>query len=345
MSILNGLPSHHRPQEGHCIARLASSVVLIAAFMTPRAWAQNALFAPGRLAATGGITSVDGSAGGGINPWAVIAGEETNDQIGATAAYTYVNLPNYRLHDFGAAIGLYDRLELSYAHQQLNLGSTGAALDAAIGNFFGAPVSALPAPLQFGNDYSFKQDIIGIKLRLHGHIVYDQHTLIPEISVGLRYHHNENGATIDAIGARPDGMDYYIAASKLFVDGLFGRYTFVNLTLDVTNANQDGLLGFGGVGRNGSYAHNYRLEPGISIAQFITRRVAVGYEFRSMPQNQLVGYNGLGDAVSRTDPWQDIFVAWFINRQLSVTAAYAHLGRIASLPGQNGAYVSLTAGF
>jgi hypothetical protein len=345
MSRFNGWSSDRRPPQGHGLACLASTAILIAALMTPRVWAQNALFAAGRLAGTGGITSVDGSAGGGINPWAVIAGQETNDQIGATAAYTYLNLPNYRLHDFGAAIGLYDRIELSYAHQQLNLGNTGSALDSAIGNFFGAPVSALPAPLQFGNDYSFKQDIIGVKLRLHGHIVYDQHTLMPEISVGVRYHHNDNGATIDAIGARPDGMDYYIAASKLFIDGLFGRYTFVNLTLDVTNANQDGLLGFGGIGRSGAYVHNYSVEPGLSVAQFTTRRVAVGYEFRAMPQNQLVGYNGLGDVVSRTDPWQDIFVAWFINRNLSVTAAYAHLGHIASLPGQNGAYVSLTAGF
>jgi hypothetical protein len=83
-----------------------------------------ASLAAGRLAGTGGITSVDGSAGGGINPWAVIAGQETNDQIGGTAAYTYVDLPNYGLHDFGAAIGLYDRLELSFAHQQLTLGRT-----------------------------------------------------------------------------------------------------------------------------------------------------------------------------------------------------------------------------
>lgn len=345
MSNRSRSASDHRSRERRWIARLASIAILIAVSAAPRVWAQNALFAAGRLAGTGGITSIDGSAGGGINPWAVIAGQETNDQIGGTAAYTYVDLPNYRLHDFGAAIGLYDRVELSFAHQQLTLGRTGGALDAAIGNFFGAPVSALPAPLQFGNDYAFRQDIIGIKVRLHGHIVYDQNTLMPEISVGLRYHHNENGATIDAIGARPDGMDYYVAASKLFIDGLFGRYTFVNLTLDVTNANQDGLLGFGGIGRNGRYTHGYSLEPGISVAQFITRRVAVGYEFRAMPQNQLVGYNALGDAVSRTDPWQDIFAAWFINRHLSMTAAYAHLGHIASLPGQNGAYVSLTASF
>ena len=313
--------------------------------MSPLAYAQNALFAPGRLAATGGITDVDGSAGGGINPWAVIAGYGTNDQIGGSAAYTHVGLPNYGLNDFGVAIGLFDRVEISYAHQQFNLGSTGGALDGAIAGFFGAPVSALPPQLQFGNHYAFKQDIFGAKVRLFGNIVYDQNTLLPEVSVGFHFRHNENDGTIRAIGARPNGVDFYVAASKLFIDGLFNRYTFVDFTLSVTDANQDGLLGFGGLARNGNYERNYTVEPSFSIAQFITRRLAIGYEFRAMPQNQLVGYNALGNAVSKTDPWQDVFAALFINKHLSLTAAYTHLGRIASIPNQNGFYVSLTSSF
>ena len=332
----------HRGGAG--MVKLAIGVALSCGIVTS-AHAQNALFAPGRLAATGGITDVDGSAGGGINPWAVIAGYGTDDQIGGTVAYTHVGLANYGLNDFAAAIGLYDRVELSYAHQQFNLGSTGAALDGAIAGFFNAPVSALPPQLQFGNNYSFKQDVFGVKVRLLGNIVYDQNTLVPEVSVGFHYRHNENGGTIRAIGARPNGMDFYVAASKLFIDGLFGRYTFVDFTLDVTDANQDGLLGFGGLARDGSYQRNYTVEPAVSVAQFITRRIAVGYEFRAMPQNQLVGYNALGNAVSKTDPWQDVFAAFFINKHLSLTAAYTRLGRIASVPHQNGFYISLTGSF
>ncbi|WP_215864793.1 DUF3034 family protein, partial [Acidithiobacillus concretivorus] len=43
------------------------------------------LFGQGRILGTGAVTAIDGAAGGGINPWAVISGYGTNQQIGATA--------------------------------------------------------------------------------------------------------------------------------------------------------------------------------------------------------------------------------------------------------------------
>lgn len=309
------------------------------------AWAGSELLGSGRLTATGGVTAVDGSAGGGINPWALIAGYDTNRQIGGSTFYTHLTLPNYQFNAYGAAVGLYDRVELSYARQDFSLGNTGAQLDGAIAGFFGAPVSALPAPLQFGGNYTLSQDIIGLKVRLFGNIVYDQGSLLPQVSVGLHYHHSNNSTTIRALGARPDGTTFYIAASKLFIDGLFGRYTFVDFDLDVTRANQNGLLGFGGLAPDGSFRAHYKVEPAFSVAQFIRRNIAVGYEFRAMPRNQLVGYNALGNAVSQTSNWQDVFIAYFPVKSVSVTAAYARLGTIASIPAQDGFYVSMNASF
>lgn len=328
---------------GH--AGLLAGALAVSLACAPGAHAQNDLFGSGRLTATGGVTAVDGSAGGGINPWAMIAGYGTNKQIGGSAFYTHIALPNYGLNAYGATLGLFDRVEISYARQGFSLGNTGAQLDNAIGGFFGAPVSALPQPLQLGGNYTFNQDILGLKARLFGDIVYDQGSLLPEVSIGMHYHHSENADTIRALGARPDGSTFYIAASKLFLDGLFGRYTFVNFDLDFTDANQNGLLGFGGIAPNGSYRDEYKVEPAFSVAQFVTRNIAIGYEFRSMPQNQLVGYNALGNAVSRTSDWQDIFVAWFPVKHVSVTAAYARLGTIASIPDQNGFYFSVNASF
>ena len=323
-------------------ATLAGALALGSASV---AHAQSSLFGGGRLTATGGVSAVDGSAGGGINPWAMIAGYGTNRQIGGSVFYTHIALPNYGLNAYGATIGLFDRVELSYARQGFSLGNTGPQLDGAIAGFFGAPVSALPGPLQFGGNYTFNQDILGVKVRLFGDIVYDQGSLLPEVSIGMHYHHSENARTIRALGAHPDGSTFYIAASKLFLDGLFGRYTFVNFDLDFTDANQNGLLGFGGLAPNGSYRDQYHVEPAFSVAQFITRDVAIGYEFRAMPQNQLVGYNALGDAVSRTSDWQDVFVAWFPVKSVSVTAAYTRLGTIVSEPNQNGFYFSVSASF
>ncbi|HEY3056713.1 MAG TPA: DUF3034 family protein, partial [Thermoanaerobaculia bacterium] len=43
-----------------------------------------------RLLATGGLTQIEGSAGGGIVPWAVLSGYATEDQNGGTGFLTYV---------------------------------------------------------------------------------------------------------------------------------------------------------------------------------------------------------------------------------------------------------------
>ncbi|WP_140390853.1 DUF3034 family protein, partial [Acidithiobacillus thiooxidans] len=73
------------------------------------------LFGQGRILGTGAVTAVDGAAGGGINPWAVISGYGTNQQIGATAFYSHVMLNNYNLNDYGASVGLFNRIEISFA--------------------------------------------------------------------------------------------------------------------------------------------------------------------------------------------------------------------------------------
>jgi len=66
--------------------------------------------AQGRLLATGGVTQVEGAAGGGLVPWALIAGYGTRDEIGGTAFATYIDTGNFRLRTFGAAVGFYDRV-------------------------------------------------------------------------------------------------------------------------------------------------------------------------------------------------------------------------------------------
>ena len=122
-------------------ATLAGALALGSASV---AHAQSSLFGGGRLTATGGVSAVDGSAGGGINPWAMIAGYGTNRQIGGSVFYTHIALPNYGLNAYGATIGLFDRVELSYARQGFSLGNTGPQLDGAIA---GTPLDRVVQPL------------------------------------------------------------------------------------------------------------------------------------------------------------------------------------------------------
>jgi len=41
-----------------------------------------------RLLATGGVAQIEGAAGGGLTPWALITGYGTDAQIGGSAFYT-----------------------------------------------------------------------------------------------------------------------------------------------------------------------------------------------------------------------------------------------------------------
>ena len=58
----------------------------------------------GKLLLTGGVSSIDGAAGGGLTPWAVTGGYATQDQWGATAHAT-PDLPSrWTRNDFPATL-------------------------------------------------------------------------------------------------------------------------------------------------------------------------------------------------------------------------------------------------
>jgi len=263
----------------------------------------------GKLDLTRGVTSVEGSGGGGIATWALITGNETVDGIGASANATLVHVPNYDLRAFGGGIGLFDRAEVSYEHQGFDTGSTGAKLG-------------------LGRGFVFDQDVLGAKLRLFGDAVYDQDHWTPQVSGGVQYKHNDQGAIIHAIGGKDDsGVDYYLAATKV----LLNSSLVLDATVRATRANQTGILGFGGDRNN-----NYQAEFEGSAGYLVTRRLLVGAEYRTKPDN-------LGFA--RESNWGDLFAAYAVTKTLSVTAAYADLGDIATFRRQRGWYLSLQAGF
>ena len=178
----------------------------------------------GKLLLTGGVTDIEGSAGGGLASWAVIAGDETVNGIGGTVHVTYVPLSDYDLTSFGAALGFKDRVEISYAHQAFDTRKVGAALG-------------------LGRGFDFTQDVYGAKVRLFGDAVYDQDSVVPQVSVGVQYKHAGRGTIIHAVGGRhANGTDFYVAATKV----LLRQSLVLDATMRFTKANQLGLLGFGG---------------------------------------------------------------------------------------------------
>ncbi|MBO9853832.1 DUF3034 family protein [Xanthomonas phaseoli] len=269
----------------------------------------HALAGDGRLLATGGVSMIEGSSGGGIVPWATLSGYGTRDELGTVAFATHVDSGDYRLDVQGAALTVGNRLELSLARQRLDLG--------ALQDRLGLPWNALG------------QDLVGAKWRVAGDLVYGH---APQVSLGVQYKRLRNGTLPLAIGARDDhGTDIYVSASRLLLQGAGGYQLLLNGTLRATRANQAGLLGFGGDRRN-----SYRLVPEVSAAVVLSPSWAVGVEYRDKPNN-------LGFA--REQAWADAFVAWFPSKHVSLTAAWADLGDIATLADQRGPYLSLQVAF
>jgi hypothetical protein len=251
-----------------------------------------------KVIATGGATTIEGSAGGGIVPWAVINGYASSDQWSFTAMNTAVYVDDFTLHSIGASLSIDNRFELSIAKQTFDLDTLGGKLG---------------------------QDIVGVKYKLVGEVLY---TAMPQISLGLQYKRVDDFALPQAVGARNDwGVDLYLAASKVYFDAIAGRNLVTNLTLRATKANQIGLLGFGTARNN-----HYQLQAEASIAVLLTDNIALGYEYKQKPDQ-------LGFA--EENDWQDIFMAWFVNKHLSVVGAYVDLGSIAGFEQQQGWYLSV----
>ena len=286
----------------------------------------------GKLLLTGGVSTIAGSAGGGLTPWAVIGSNATAGEVGFSGYVTRAATQDYGLTGYGVAVGLHDRVELSLARQ----------------DFDASPAIALNGVAPFGitPGQHIKMDVIGIKVKVAGDAVLDADSFMPQIAVGIEHKQTRPGSlgsVLDFLGTKTSGTDVYVSATKL----LLAQSLLVNGTLRYTNANQNGLLGFGSAapGKN-----SRSLQPEFSIAYLINKNLAVGAEYRFKPNNlQALGAAaGLGAGL-REDDWKDIFVAWAPNKNLSLTLAYVDLGRIA--PGvtnnrrQTGYYLSAQVAF
>ena len=73
---------------GKAMRQILSGFAVGLAFAVPIAHAQSDMTFSSKLLLTGGVTNIEGAAGGGLTPWAVIGGYGTKEQIGGNAFYT-----------------------------------------------------------------------------------------------------------------------------------------------------------------------------------------------------------------------------------------------------------------
>jgi hypothetical protein len=206
--------------------------------------ASSSVAADGKLRGTGGISNIDGAAGGGISTWAVIGGYGEDDQTSFSANAAIIKLDDYTLKTAAINVGLANRLELSAARQRFELPG-----DAALG-----------------------QNIFGAKLKLAGDLVYGD---VPQISIGLQHRNNTSDALLNSLSIRDhSGLDVYLSVSRLFLSGPFDRSWLVSGSLRSTRAQQNGLLGF---------SEDRSLEPELAVAMLFNPKLALGAEFRAKP--------------------------------------------------------------
>ncbi|WP_338293040.1 DUF3034 family protein [Planctobacterium marinum] len=257
--------------------------------------------ATGKLIGTAGLNMLEGSGGGGIVPWATLAGYDSRDQVAATAFYTRVNVDDFQLDVLGASLSFYDRIEISIAQHKFDVEPLGAEI---------------------------KQNIYGLKYRIYGDVVYSDW---PQVSVGLQHKVLDDGAIAAAVGAdnADSGTDFYIAATKVHLGGFFGYNTVWNTTLRATKANQTGLLGFGQVDDD-----DYEVMFEGSLGVLLSRHFAVGIEYRQKPDNLGLGEDDWKDVFIAWIPSKDVNVTLAYAKLGSIAGVQDQNGLYLSISGQ-----------
>lgn len=269
----------------------------------------NAYEVGSRILATSGGTQVEGSAGGGIVPWAVLSGYSQQDEWGGEIFGTYVNTDDYDLSVAGVSVGINNRVEFSMATEILGIDSIARPL-------------GLP-------DNELQQFVVGVKLRLFGDLIYSK---LPQVSFGIQYKKNTDFDIPGLVGAKDDhGVDFYVSATKLWLAGIAGYPLLLNTTVRSTKANQLGLLGFGG---DLDDSRSLLFEGSIGI--LLRRDLLLGFEYRQKPDNL---------SFAKEDDWMDVFLAWFPTKHLSIIGAWTELGDIAGKTDQSGFYISLEGSY
>lgn len=265
------------------------------------------------------VTQVEGQAGGGIVPWALLSSGKP------TVSTTWVDTGEYTLSSMALQGTIANRLELSYARMTFDPGSP-------------HPVGHIDV------------DVLSAKVKL-----LDMTDSLPTVALGIQYKSMDGSDTLngilDAMGADDSGTDVYLAATKVMP--LASRKLLLNATIRATKANQIGILGFGSRSDD-----SYEAQLEASVGMFLNDKTVIGLEYRMKPDNELTCSTTLsacpGNFTWKEDDWGDLFFAYFPTKNMAIVAAAAIFGDVAPVGGnpsglkgndQRGLYLQVQGNF
>jgi len=248
------------------------------------------------------VTQVEGQAGGGVVPWGLLSAGSP------TVSATWVDTGDYTLSSVALQTSMANWLELSYARITFDTGRH-PSHDGIILNTDRIATFDPDKEWLLGK---VDVDVIGAKVKL-----LEMSDSTPAVALGVQYKEtNVTKIFLDAMGAEDNGLDFYLAATKVMPIGA-DRKLLLNATVRATKGNQIGILGF-----ESKWEDDYEAEFETSIGVFLNDQTVVGLEYRMKPDN----IKGL-----REDDWGNLFFAYFPSNNLAIVAAYAEFGDIAGV--------------
>ncbi|HEU0234274.1 MAG TPA: DUF3034 family protein [Gallionella sp.] len=237
-------------------------------------------------------TNVEGSAGGGLVPMALMHPQ------GPLVSYTNLATQNYGIQSIAVGGTVMDRVEVSLAHQMVNAAAVGTALAV---------------------DNRINQNIFGLKVK-----VLDMGDSTPQVAIGLQAK-SSSGAILDYLKTNnaissTSGTDLYAVATKVVTVG--GKGVVLNGVLRATKANTMGILGFGG-GTAAGGKTGYSVKPELSAGVFLADNIIFGGEYRAKPNNVSNAVLGF-----KEEGAYSLFMAYIVNKNMTITAAYVNLGQV-----------------
>jgi len=254
---------------------------------------------------------IEGYSGGAITPLAYLCNGWCKNECCRypVVSYSFLNIGSKEMQVFAVTQSLFQRLEIGYAYNHLDLGSLYTDIRGA-----GMSPGRNNVQLHHFNlrGMMIKENDFGLPL--------------PAVTGGVHFKYNDGVQRIDrnlggpfkGLGLdRSSGVDFTLTASKMFPQLAFGHPVILTGGARWSEASQIGLLGFG---------DTYHTTFEGSVVYLPTDWLSLGYELRTKPDP----FGKIDGLVGEEDAWQAFSASWLVNDHLVISAVWGMMGIVAN---------------